>query len=140
MLNWIKILKKKFTKMHPVAQFGIAVILVVIVRRIIHLLVYSNYLTRYLENFGNPKSITYFYMNGCGHCEKFTPIWDKFSNNYKGPLSLKKMERKEAGDNTLKKYNVEGFPTVLMIDENGNGKPFEGDRTISGLERFANQE
>ena len=58
----------------------------------------------------------------------------------KGPLTLKKMERKEAGENTLKKYNVQGFPTVIMIDENGNGKPFEGDRTISGLEKFANQE
>tara|TARA_X000000368_G_scaffold224144_1_gene176927 strand:- start:353 stop:775 length:423 start_codon:yes stop_codon:yes gene_type:complete len=139
MLGWIKICKKKFKKMSPIAQFIIAIILVVVLRKLLHLIIYSNYLTRYLENFGNPKSITYFYMNGCGHCEKFTPTWDSFTNQYKGPLTLKKMERKEAGENTLKKYNVQGFPTVIMIDENGNGKPFNGDRTISALEKFANQ-
>ena len=76
-------------------------------------------------------------MNGCIHCEKFTPTWDKFSNNYK-LSNVKKW--KEIDENTLKKYNVQGFPTVIMIDENGNGKPFEGDRTISGLEKFANRE
>ena len=50
----------------------------------------------------------------------------------------KKLERKEAGD-LLQKYEVKGFPTVLLIDEQGNKKEFQGDRTIKGLEGFINQ-
>ena len=139
MLGWIKVLKKKFKKMSPITQFIVAAVLIISIRKLLHLIVYSNFMTRYLENFGNPKSITYFYMNGCGHCEKFTPTWESFSNQYKGPVKLKKMERTEAGESLLKKYNVRGFPTVIMIDDNGKGKPFEGDRTVDALEKFANQ-
>ena len=74
-------------------------------------------------------------MTGCGHCKKFTPVWNKFSSNYNGELKLKKLERKEAGD-LLQKYEIKGFPTVLLIDEQGNKKEFQGDRSIEGLQNF----
>ena len=77
-------------------------------------------------------------MNGCGHCKKFTPVWDEFSDNYNGELKLKKLERNEAGD-LLQKYEIKGFPTVLLIDEQGNKKEFQGDRTIQGLKKFIAQ-
>ena len=118
-------------------QFAVTVLIIIVVRYLLHLIIYSNYLSSYLENFGNPQELVYFHMNGCGHCKKFSPIWDEFTSNYKGSLKLKKYEREEAGEDMLQKYQVQGFPTILLIDEQGNKKEFQGDRTVSGLESFA---
>ena len=138
MLGWIKTLTKKFNKLPAIGQFAVAILIMVIVRYLLHLIIYSNFLSNYLENFGNPKEVVYFHMNGCGHCKRFSPIWDEFSSKYNGGLKLKKLERKEAGD-LLQKYEVKGFPTVLMLDEQGNKKEFQGDRTVSGLESFVSE-
>ena len=138
MLGWIKILTKKFNKLPSIGQFAIAIIIMLIIRYLLHLVIYSNYLSSYLENFGNPKELVYFHMNGCGHCKRFTPIWDEFSGKYNGEIKLKKLERNEAGD-MLNKYEIQGFPTILLLDEQGNKKVFEGDRSISGLESFIAQ-
>ena len=138
MLGWVKTLTKKFNKLPAIGQFAIAVVIIIIVRQLLHLVIYSNYLSSYLENFGNPKELVYFHMNGCGHCKRFSPVWQEFSDGYKGDLKLKKLERNEAGD-LLQKYEIQGFPTILLIDEQGNKKEFQGDRTIQGLEAFISQ-
>ena len=39
----------------------------------------------------------------------------------------------------LKKYQIQGFPTILLLDGQGNKKEFQGDRTVQGLESFINQ-
>ena len=134
MLGWLKILRKKFTKLNPIVQIGIGLIIVVGVRYLIQLLQYQYYSSS-LENFSNPKKLVYFHMDGCGHCKKFTPEWDKFASSYDGPLEIKKVERKEAGDD-LEKYKIQGFPSILLIDGQDNTKEFDGDRTSSGLEKF----
>tara|TARA_Y100001935_G_C17028364_1_gene371242 strand:+ start:198 stop:614 length:417 start_codon:yes stop_codon:yes gene_type:complete len=138
MLGWIKTLTKKFNKLPAIGQFAVAVVIIIVVRYLLHLIIYSNFLSSYLENFGNPKELVYFHMNGCGHCKRFSPVWQEFSDNYKGDLKLKKLERNEAGD-LLQKYEIQGFPTILLIDEQGNKKEFQGDRTIQGLEAFISQ-
>ena len=135
MLGWIKILTKKFNKLPAIGQFAIAVLLIITIRYLLHLVIYSNYLSSYLEHFGNPKELVYFHMNGCGHCKRFTPVWDEFAGKYNGELKLKKLERNEAGD-LLDKYEIKGFPTVLLLDEQGNKKEFQGDRSVTGLESF----
>ena len=89
-------------------------------------------------NFGNPASCTYYYMNNCGHCTRFTPEWDQFVKTYTGPVKLKKVEASEAG-NDLKKYNIQGFPTVLFLDDDGNSKIYEGPRTSQGLNKFISE-
>ena len=139
MLGWIKVLKKKFNKMSALKQFLIAAVIIVVVRYILRMIIYSNYTFSYLENLENPTSAVYFHMNGCGHCKNFTPIWEEFSNNYKGPVKLKKMERLEAGEEMLKKYGVQGFPTVVKINDEGKFETFNGERTIKGLTAFIGQ-
>ena len=93
-------------------------LIVLVTRYLLHKIIYSNYLSSYLENFGTPKKMIYFHMDGCGHCKKFTPVWERFTSQYKGNVQLEKLERKEAG-NMLEKYNVQGFPTVVKIDDQG---------------------
>ena len=136
MLGWLKVLKKKFNKMSATKQFLIAAVIIVSVRYVLKTIIYTNFTFSYLENLENPTSAIYFHMNGCGHCKNFTPVWDSFVNNYKGPVNCKKMERAEAGDSLLKKYKVEGFPTVIKIDEAGNYETFNGERTLNGLKTF----
>ena len=110
MLGWIKTLTKNFNKLPSIGQFAVAVVIIIVIRYLMHLIIYSKFLSTYLENFGNPKELVYFYMNGCGHCKRFTPVWDEFSKNYNGELKLKKLERKEAGD-MLQKYEIQGTTT-----------------------------
>lgn len=88
-----------------------------------------------IENFGNPASCTYYYMNNCGHCKRFSPEWDNFVQSYTGPVKIKKIEMSEAGDD-LEKYGIKGFPTILFLDEAGNPQIYEGARTLEGLTTF----
>jgi len=88
-----------------------------------------------MENFGNPATLTYYYMENCGHCKRFAPEWDTFVQNYTGQVKLRKVEMNEAGGD-LEKYNINGFPTILAVDENGDKKEYDGPRTSEGLTKF----
>jgi thiol-disulfide isomerase/thioredoxin len=94
-----------------------------------------------IENFGNiendrRKKVVYFFMNGCPHCVSFSPIWDEFKQT--SPLPTYKIESNEAGE-MMNKYNISGFPTILLLDENNNKlKELEGDRTLAGLNALIN--
>ena len=88
-----------------------------------------------VENFGNPRTCTYYYMNQCGHCKRFSPEWDNFVQSYTGPVTLRKVEMSEAGDD-LEKYNIRGFPTILVVDDKGEFKDYDGPRTSEALTKF----
>ena len=107
---------------------------------LVKLVLYSNFATTYLENFGTPKKLVYFHMNGCGYCKEFTAEWEKFVQGYNGNLKLQKIERGEAGETLLQKYKITGFPTVLLLDENGTHKQYDGERTQAGLEQFVSSQ
>jgi len=120
-------LLKYWKKCSPLVKMGLIFALAIC----IHMLVVRNT----VENFGNPKSCTYYYMTNCGHCKTFTPIWDSFAQSYTGPIKLRKVEMNDAKDD-IEKYNIKGFPTILAIDEQGETKTFDGPRTKDGLTKF----
>ena len=91
---------------------------------------------RQIEGFGTPSKMIYFYMDGCGHCVKFAPTWEKFVKEYQGDIKLEKYDRADAGDK-ITLYGVSGFPTIILVDKNGKHKDFDGDRTVAGLTKFA---
>ncbi len=135
MLGFFKVLFKKFNKLHPAVQVLSGFGLLFLVRHVYNTMLYSYFSAFNLEGFGRSKELVYFYMNGCGHCKKFSPVWDQFAGNYKGNLNIRKVERADASDE-LDKYQIKGFPTVLLLDGNGGKKEFYGERTIQGLESF----
>lgn len=135
MIAFFKLLFKKFNKFHPVVQVLVTFGLLFVVRYVYNTFLYSYFSAFNLEGFGQPKELVYFYMNGCGHCKKFSPTWDQFASGYKGNLKVRKVERSDAGSE-LDTYQVKGFPTILLLDGNGGKKEFQGDRTIQGLESF----
>jgi thioredoxin-like negative regulator of GroEL len=95
---------------------------------------------------GTDKSFTMiaFFMDGCGHCTKFKPEWAKFSAQAASqPWGSKVCLAEMSGDDpdTMAKYNVQAFPTVLLfnngnIGKNGNPEEFNGPRTVDGLNAF----
>ena len=81
-------------------------------------------------NMGN--KLTYYYMDGCGHCNKFNPILDEFTSNYKAPpkITFEKIESKKAPS------SVKGFPTVVLTKSDGSTSEFNADRTVGELQNF----
>ena len=61
--------------------------------------------------------------------------WEKFEKNYNGPVKLNKKEMNDAGPE-LKKYNVNAFPTIIIIDENDDYTQYDGPRTSEGLLKY----
>ncbi len=83
------------------------------------------------------KKVVYFYMNGCPHCDSFSPIWNEFTQN--SPLTTHKIESADAGE-MMGNYGISGFPTILLLDENNNKlKELEGDRTLANLNAMISQ-
>ena len=68
---------------------------------------------------GQPKTLVYFYMNGCPYCQKFDGGWDDFVGKNKTSIVTKKVESKEA---LAQKMKVGGYPSVLLL---------QGDRKIN---------
>ena len=84
--------------------------------------------------------LTYYFMENCGHCKKFTPEWDDFTKKYKTELlpkiTMNKVESKEPKPSTHEDA-VQGYPTVLLDKNNGEDPiEFKKDRTVKGLEDF----
>ena len=116
----------------PKNLFGTLIVLAVIY------LLFTNF-NGLFEGFGEqPKEILLLHMNGCGHCKKMMPEWDEFvRNNNNTGLTTRAVEVDE--DPSLsKKYQVSGFPTILLLGENGNKiETYEGERTAAGLTEYA---
>ena len=94
------------------------------------------YLIKSREGFDGQKTLLLCYMNGCGHCDKLMPDWDKFARENKTDILTKKVEVGE-DSSLMKKYNVEGFPTILLLGSNGKKlDTYDGPRTLSGLKSY----
>lgn len=125
----------RLLKMWNRSSKTIKIAVFVLLAIIVHLLFFTRSMS--MENFGNPTTLSYYYMENCGHCKRFNPEWDTFVQNYTGPVRLRKVEMNEAGSD-LEKYNINGFPTVIVVDENGDNKDYDGPRTSEGLTNFLN--
>ena len=70
--------------------------------------------------------IEYYYMDGCGHCEDFSKsgVWEKLSSEYGNKLEFKKYNMKDCKDR-IDKYEISGYPTIIIIDKSGSEKKLE---------------
>lgn len=101
------------------------------------ILYYFNNKDNFISNIEQDKITIYnFNTNWCGYSRQFQPIWDKFvvsvtDSKYK-MIDMKCDNQTDEITNLMKKYNIEGFPTIII----DNGKTFvkyNGPRTINGL-------
>lgn len=100
------------------------------------LIYYNSGMLTSQEEFENPSNMTYYYMEKCKYCKEFNPVWDEFVQKYDGKVVLKKISMEDAG-NDLDKYKINSFPTVVLSNDKGEFKMYEGKRTVDGLMKFA---
>jgi hypothetical protein len=88
--------------------------------------------------------LIYFFMDGCGWCERFLPQWniikEKIDSNDLKNIKAYQFERSELKSNerALKIQNhveVNGFPTIV-VKINDEYYKYEGNRTISDILKF----
>jgi thiol-disulfide isomerase/thioredoxin len=87
----------------------------------------------------NKKSLVLFYANWCPHCKDYMPIWNEVSNDYnKSDKSVQIIKVDCGGDsefdaNLTKKYSIDGFPTIVFVDENGAGTKYDKGQDKSSI-------
>jgi len=91
------------------------------------------------EGFKGRKSLLLLHMEGCPHCVKLMPEWDKFTKMNNTSITTKAVEKDD--DRALvKRYGVEGFPTILLLDSNGKKlDTYNGPRNAQGLLDYCQQ-
>ena len=93
----------------------------------------------------NVMKVYYFYVDWCPHCIKAKPEWKAFDDQYEGKNivkngSLIQTYGLNCTDDTLhealtKEYNIESFPTVLIIKNNVR-YDFDAKVTTTALNNF----
>jgi thiol-disulfide isomerase/thioredoxin len=101
------------------------------------------YNNRTMEGFeGASKSVVICKADWCGHCKKAAPEFSKLLAA--SPITLKdgskatvKILDADKDKSEVAKYNVKGFPSVLIVDA-GQTTEYPGERTASGIIEFLN--
>jgi hypothetical protein len=134
----------KFVK-KPINLIYLALVLVLLYAIVYYVLPSNNLFKENFENANvdsmnndNSTKLVYFYMNGCGHCNNFTPIWDEFCSANSSSIKTYKFEQSQVQEQ-IANYSISGFPTILLLDEN-NAKidEYSGQRTVEALTSYVN--
>ena len=96
---------------------------------------------RIVEHMGNQQNSKFklFYVDWCGHCKNFKPIFEgELSNAVKSesiPCNLELVNCEENPDQA-KKYNIRGYPTMIFENENNDIIEYQGERTSNSIVNF----
>ena len=88
----------------------------------------------------NNYKVEYYYMEKCGHCVNFKPVWDEFeqyasSNN----IQVETCDITKTTSQKPSLFNINSTPTVVITRDNSViVATFSGPRTISNLVTFVN--
>ena len=82
----------------------------------------------------------YYYMEGCGHCEDFSNsgVWENLNSEYGDKLEFKKYNMRDCKDR-IDKYEISGYPTIIIIDKSSSEKKLEeynDDRKYEKMKAF----
>ena len=93
------------------------------------------------EHMENPQkaSLKMFYVDWCGHCKNFKPIFEgELSNAVREeglPCKLELVNCEEKPEEG-RKYNIRGYPTVIFENEKNDIVEYQGERTANALVKF----
>ena len=92
-----------------------------------------------MEKFSENRNyvLEYYYMDECGHCMRFNEsgVWDQLKNQYGDKITFNKYNNKEESGR-IEKYNITGFPTIIVTKDDKKIKEYKGDRSKEDLEKF----
>lgn len=136
--NLVKDITNIFKKQNPLIHVALVVIVVLVLKAILEALHLDFWNKMHnMEGMENKKEMVLLHWKDCGHCKKMMPEWDKFQSKNKTNVNVRKVEKDE-DPALMKKHKVQGYPTILLLDEKGNKvKSYDGDRTAAAFEKFA---
>lgn len=111
---------------------------------------YLKYKQKYLKLKNNNKSNTIqsggennqklelilFKADWCGHCKRFSPIWEKMQEKYKKEFNFITIDSTEKEQ--LKNWKVNSFPTIFVKNKN-TAVEFEGIREEDEIIKFTQE-
>ena len=68
--------------------------------------------------------VVFFFMNGCPHCERTWPAWDKAKGTLRKIADVEEKESAEVSPND----GVSSFPTIIVMKGDSEVKRVEGAR------------
>ena len=88
-------------------------------------------------------TFTMYYMNGCPHCEKIKPDFQKFVAAGQTVVNGKavKVRMLEQGEATseVKALGIEGFPSFYLATADGGNVEYTGERNVPAYMDFIKQ-
>ena len=91
-----------------------------------------------LEDVKNKKVLVLFYNNNCGHCKELNPEWDKAEAKMSDKMVA--IDVTNSSDEAIKtittKFNINSYPTMLVLDNGSKTDTYDGERTESALVSF----
>ena len=99
---------------------------------------YANQSVEHMDN-QNKCVLKLFYVDWCGHCKNFKPIFEgELSDAVKEqqlPCRLELVNCEEHPEEG-KKYNIRGYPTVIFENEKNDVVEYQGERTANSIIKF----
>ncbi len=82
---------------------------------------------------GGKTKVILFKADWCGHCKSFKPIWEAVTKQYNN-LDFTVYDADKDKD-SLRKYNIEGFPTVI-VEKGENRFEYNDERNADSFNNF----
>ena len=81
-----------------------------------------------------------FWADWCGPCIVIAPILEKIITEYDGAIQLAKLEVDEEDNMKLAgKYQVRGFPTIILFEKGLEVERFSSAQSYSYIDQFIQQ-
>ena len=77
-----------------------------------------------------------FKAEWCGHCRSFKQTWNALETHLTN-VNFRTIDA-DKDEDELKKFNVEGFPTLMLKNKKGIIE-FNGDRSVDNIITFVNE-
>lgn len=93
--------------------------------------------TTFSNDVAGKKVFVLFYSENCGHCKTLKPVWDKVAES--NPDTMVSFECSATDPETkaiCKKYGINSYPTMMVLDNGVAQNTYDGDRSESSLTSF----
>ena len=93
--------------------------------------------TTFDQDVAGKKVFVLFYSENCGYCTKLMPKWENVSASH--PDKMTSFECSSTDPKTqaiCKRYGINSYPTMLVLDNGVAQNTYDGDRSEASLTSF----
>jgi len=89
------------------------------------------------DDYNKKPILMLFYADWCGHCHEFMPTFEKLKREYVNSDKLNLVKVSDKNTDLIKKYDIDGYPTIKLYDGN-DFHEYRGGRDISSIRHYVN--